>query len=375
MAVLQHPVWQFYNIQYGSFATPIISIKINARKRLFMISKKKRKRKKLKVVFFFIDIILLVLIGGLVYFFYLTSKAQIDKSGDSSIVSNDIDSNDMKGYRNIAIFGVDSRDNELKKSTHSDTIVIVSINKKTKDVKLLSIYRDTYVDIPDHGYDKINAAYFRGGYPLALSTINKNFDLDVKEYVTVNFDAVCKVIDLLGGINLDITKEELKYVNGYTKELNKINGTNVGKLKSAGSQVVNGTHATAYARIRYTKGGDFKRAERQRIVINKIFEKAKTCDILTLNSIINEIFPKIYTNLDSFEMLNLAKDIFSYNIVDQAGFPFEKVADYYKKISYVFPVDLSANVTELHKFLFDEQNYVPSSTVQEYSKFIKGIVK
>lgn len=163
-------------------------------------------------------------------------------------------------------------------------------------------------------------------------------------------------------------------MNGYTKELNEINGTNVGKLKSAGTQVVNGTHATAYARIRYTKGGDFKRAERQRIVINKIFEKAKTCDVLTINSIVNEMFPQIYTNLDSLDMLDLAKDIFSYNIVDQAGFPFEKIADYYKKISYVFPVDLSANVTELHKFLFDDQDYVPSSTVQEYSDFIKGIV-
>ncbi|WP_313132943.1 LCP family protein [Anaerocolumna sp.] len=339
-----------------------------------MSSKKKRRNKKLKIVFFFIDIILLVLIGGFIYFFYLTGKTNVDKSGDSSIASNDIDSDSIGGYRNIAIFGVDSRNNALEKSTHSDTIVIASINKKTKDVKLLSIYRDTYVDIPERGYDKINAAYFRGGYPLALSTINKNFDLDVKEYVTVNFDAVCKVVDLLGGIELDITKEELKYVNGYTKELNEINGTSVGKLKSAGTQVVNGTHATAYARIRYTKGGDFKRAERQRIVINKIFEKAKTCDVLTINSIVNEMFPQIYTNLDSLDMLDLAKDIFSYNIVDQAGFPFEKIADYYKKISYVFPVDLSANVTELHKFLFDDQDYVPSATVKEYSDFISTIV-
>ena len=334
--------------------------------------KKKKKRFK-KRVLLFIDLILLIILAGFGYFIYITSKTQLDTSGDSSIVTNDLNSEEIGGYRNIAIFGVDSRDNALEKSTHSDTIVIASINRKTKDIKLASIYRDTYVDIPDNGFNKINAAYFKGGYPLALNTINTNFDLDVKEYVTVNFNSVVKVIDLLGGITLDITKEELKYVNGYTKELNQINGTDVGKLKSAGTQLVNGTHATAYARIRYTSGGDFKRAERQRIVIQKIFEKAKSSDLLTINAIVNEIFPQIYTNLDSLDMLALAKDILSYNIVDETGFPFENVAEYYKKVSYVFPVDLSANVSELHKFLFGDEAYVPSAKVQETSNKILEI--
>lgn len=337
-----------------------------------MNTKKKKKRLKRKVLLF-IDLILLLIVAGFGYFLYITGKTQLDTSGDSSIVTNSIDSEEIGGYRNIAIFGVDSRDNALKKSTHSDTIVIASINRKSKDIKLASIYRDTYVDIPDNGFNKINAAYFKGGYPLALNTINTNFDLDVKEYVTVNFDAVCKVIDLLGGITLDITKEELKYVNGYTKELNQINGTKVGKLKSAGTQVVNGTHATAYARIRYTKGGDIKRAERQRIVIQKIFEKAQSADLLTINNILNEIFPQIYTNLDTMDMLNLAKDILSYHIVDETGFPFDNVAQYYKKVSYVFPIDLAANVSQLHKFLFNDTSYVPSLKVKETSDTILEI--
>lgn len=335
--------------------------------------KNNRKKKRRLRVLIFIDILFLIIIAGLVYFFFLTGKTQLDNSKDDTIISNDIDSEEIGGYRNIAIFGVDSRENKLEKSTHSDTIIIASINRKTKDIKLASIYRDTYVNVPDHGYDKINAAYFDGGYALALNTINTNFDLNIKEYVTVNFDAVCKVIDLLGGITLDITNEELKYVNGYTKELNKINGTTVGNLQSAGTQLVNGTHATAYARIRYTSGGDFKRTERQRIVIEKIFEKAKSTDLITLNSIFNEIFPQIYTNLDSLDMLGLAKDILSYHIVDQTGFPFDKTADYYKKVSYVFPIDLEANVTKLHKFLFGDEAYVPSSKVKEYSNEIKAI--
>jgi LCP family protein required for cell wall assembly len=336
--------------------------------------RKRRKRRKTKLLLF-IDLFLLLIVAGFGVFIYFTNKTSHDSSADSSIVMNDLESDDIRGYRNIAVFGVDSRDNSLEKSTHSDTIIVTSINKKTKDIKLVSIYRDTYVNIPDKGYNKINAAYFKGGYSLALNTINTNFDLNIKEYVTVNFNAVCNVIDLLGGITLDITEEELKYVNGYTRELNEINGTDVGKLKSAGTQLVNGTHATAYARIRYTAGGDYKRTERQRIVIQKIFEKAKSADIKTINSIVNEIFPQIYTNLDSMDMLSLAKDIFSYNIVDQSGFPFEKQADYYKKVSYVFPIDLSANVTTLHKFLFETDNYVPSSTVQSYSDEIKSILK
>jgi LCP family protein required for cell wall assembly len=338
------------------------------------MKKTNKKKTRLKILIF-IDVLFLLIIAGLVYFFYVTGKTQLDNSEDEKIISNDIKSESIGGYRNIAIFGVDSRQNKLDKSTHSDTIIIASINKKTKDIKLASIYRDTYVNIPGYGYDKINAAYFKGGYALALNTINTNFDLNIKEYVTVNFDAVCKVIDLLGGITLDITDEELKYVNGYTKELNKINGTNVGKLKSAGTQKVNGTHATAYARIRYTDGGDFKRTERQRIVVEKIFEAAKSTDIITLNSVFNEILPQIYTNLDSLDMLDLAKDILSYNIVDQTGFPFEKNATYYHKVSYVFPIDLAANVTKLHKFLFEDEAYKPSTTVTNYSNEIMSITK
>lgn len=332
---------------------------------------KVKKKKSNLVIILLIEIIIIILLFGGVYLYDKMGKIQFDDSEDSSIQQNvDID---IAGYRNIAIFGVDSRENALKKSTHSDTIVIASINNKTKDVKLVSVYRDTYVNIPGEGYNKINAAYFKGGYSLALSTINTNFDLDVKEFVTVNFQAVVDVVDKLGGITLDITDSELKYLNGYVRELNRINGTDVAGLKSSGTQTVNGTQATAYARIRYTKGGDFKRAERQRIVISKIFEKTKSSDLATINTIINEMFPQIYTNLSTSEILSLATDILSYNIVDNVGFPYEKDAHTYNKVSYVFPINLQDNVIKLHEFLFDEVGYVPSTTVQEYSSYVDGV--
>ncbi|NLK28761.1 MAG: LCP family protein [Clostridiales bacterium] len=332
--------------------------------------KKKKKNRLLRILL--IEGILLILLIGAVKFYNTLNKIQHDDSEDSKIVENE-EVVVVEGFRNIVIFGVDSRKNALEKGTNTDTIIIASINNRTKDVKLVSIYRDTYVNIPESGYNKINAAYANGGYSLALSTINTNFDLNIKEYVTVNFKALINLVDRLGGITLDITEEELKWLNGYVHELNKINGTNVPDLPSAGTQTVNGTQATAYARIRYTAGGDFKRTERQRIVINKIFEKVKSSDLATINDLIDEMFPQIYTNLNSLDILNLAKDVFSYNIVDQTGFPFEKDAHTYNRVSYVFPINLQDNVGKLHEFLFDELGYSPSQTVKDYSDYIESI--
>lgn len=338
-----------------------------------MANSKKKKKKSRFIIYFILEFLALILIIAGVYIYNKMNRLQYDNSQDKNIQKNE-EVEENSGYRNIALFGVDSRQNALEKTTHSDTIIIASINNETKDVKLASIYRDTYVKIPDDNeFDKINAAYFRGGYSLALSTINKNFDLDVSEYVTVNFQAVVNAIDLLGGITIDVQENEVKYVNGYTRELNKINGTDVQGITSAGEQLLNGTQATAYARIRYTAGGDYKRTERQRLVITKVFEKLKDADLKTVDSFINTVFPDVYTNLTKTELLGLASDILSYNIVEQTGFPFDPDAHTYDKVSYVFPIDLAANVTQLHQFLFEDTTYVPSSTVQEYSNEIESI--
>lgn len=333
---------------------------------------KKTKKKGSLIAILFVELLFLLLLFAGFKIYTSLNKIQQNDKDDSAIETNE-DVKTDEGYRNIVIFGVDSRENSLTKGTHSDTIIIASLNNKTKDVKLVSVYRDTYSNIPDTGYRKINAAFFNGGYSLALSTINRNFDLDIKEYVTVNFQAVVDAVDLVGGITLDVQKDELKYLNGYVNSLNKINGTKVAHLKSAGTQLVNGTQACAYARIRYTSGADFKRTERQRIVIQKVFEKVKSSDLATVNAFINDVFPEVSTNLSKMEILSLAKDVFSYDIVDQTGFPFEKDAHTYDKVSYVFPINLADNVTKLHELLFDEAGYVPSKTVQEYSDYIESI--
>lgn len=338
-------------------------------------TKKENKKTRRLLMILAVTVVIFIILIPVAYIIHLIQKTDYNNSQDKDIIINEeaVQEEVATGYRNFVIFGVDSRENSLTSDTRSDTIMIVNIDNETKDVKLCSIYRDTYVNIPNYGYTKINHAFARGGYSLALSTINTNFDLNIQQYVTVNFYALTKVIDLLGGITLDIQENELKWLNGYVRENNRVNGTSVTGLTQAGTQVVNGTQALAYARIRYTAGGDFKRAERQRIVVNQVFEKAKEADLATIISIINEMLPEISTNISTTEMLSLAKDIFSYRITDSVGFPFEKTTDKINKVSYVLPINLLENVKQLHEYLFNETEYVPSNTVTAHSEYIQSL--
>ena len=334
---------------------------------------KKKSRRLLLITI--VVVILAIIIIPIAYILHLVQKTNYDNSMDEEIITNEeIAAEDTQtGYQNFVIFGVDSRSNVLTSGTRSDTIMIVSINKDTKQIKLCSVYRDTYVNIPNSSWTKINHAYAKGGYSLALSTINTNFDLDINQYVTVNFYAVTKVIDLLGGITLDITQDELKWLNGYVRENNRVNGTNDPGLTHSGTQTVTGTQALAYARIRYTSGGDFKRAERQRIVVDKIFEKAKEADLVTINRIINEMLPEISTNINTYDILTLAKDMFSYELTESVGFPFENTITKIHGVSYVVPVNYTENVRRLHEYLFGELNYNPSSKVTENSAYLSSL--
>lgn len=330
---------------------------------------KKRKKKKNKLVIALI-IILILLLGVVFFVINQLDKISTHDIKKEDITINDIKNDDIKGYTNIAIFGVDSRANELTKNTRSDSIIIASINNKTKDVKLVSLYRDTYVNIEGHGYSKLNSAYAKGGPELAISTINRNFDLDVTDFVTVNFSAVTNIVDALGGVEIDIKQDEIKEVNRYTKDVAKINGTKAKQIKKPGKQTLDGTQATAYSRVRYTSGNDFRRTERQRTVIYAAMNKAKSSGIPALYALTQEILPQVYTSLKTTDILSLAKDAFSYDIVDDTGFPFEKKGKTVNKASVVLPIDLSKNVTELHKYLFETKDYTPTNTVQGISKEI-----
>ena len=323
-----------------------------------MKEKGTKKRKGLKIfgIIVLILIIILALIVGSI-FWYINSK--LDKLQQVEINEEDLNvsvqaEENLSNFRNIAIFGIDSREDTYSKGNRSDCIIIASINNQTKEVKLVSVYRDTYVNIEGHGLDKITHAYSYGEAPLAIKTLNENLDLNIKEFVAVNFDAVQEIIDNIGGISMQITKEEVEHIPGITK---------------AGTYNLTGEQALAYARIRYATGGDYKRTERMRDVLTAVVEKVKTLDVSGLNKLVDTVLPRLYTNISASDIFSLFPSAAEFKITQSIGWPYEtkgKTMDRW----YGIPVTLESNVTKLHQEVFEESDYIPSDRVKEISNSI-----
>ena len=344
-----------------------------------MSSKKKEKKKntKLKILkgflIFFVIILVVIAaaIGSALWFvnnkMSLTQKVDIDESQIS--VS---DNKNLTGYRNIAIFGVDSRADDYGKGNRSDCIIIASINNKTHDVRLISVYRDTYLQIDKHGFDKITHAYSYGEAPLALKTLNENLDLNITEFVTVNFDSVSDAVDALGGIQMNITSEETKYINKYIDEVNKVTNKNSNHITKAGTYTLDGVQAVAYSRIRYTAGGDYKRTERIRDVITAMLKKLKTKNVSEINRIADKILPKVYTNLSTTDLLSMIPSLASFNISESMGWPYKTDGATIGGVWYGIPLDLANNVKQLHQEVFNDENYEVPENIKTISNKIKA---
>ncbi len=345
--------------------------------------RRRRRRSTLSRVMFALEIIVLVvLMGGL--FVY----AKLGKLNHETINEEELDVNEsvtenqvMKGYTTIALVGIDSRDDKLKSDWNSDTMILASINNDTKKVKLVSVYRDTYLCLGEdqdgnNSYGLANSAYCTGGAKKMINMLNKNLDMNISDFVTVNFQAVAETVELLGGIDVEMKKEEVVHLNNYCVETSEVTGMDYTPLEEIeGVQHLNGVQAVAYARIRKTSGNDFRRAARQREVIYRIVEKAKNSSIATLNTVLDKIFPMIYTSLTEKEILSMGMNMLSYDIEDQTGFPFDHLyGDTVKEamdgVDCVLPITLESNVIKLHEFLYPEDSYVPSNEVRTYSQEI-----
>ena len=339
-------------------------------------AKKRAARKKKRMMIFGIEIaVILILVLG----FWVVSK--LDKLQKPKVDPEKVEVNDtiqestlesMKGYTTVALFGLDTRQaGQLGSGNRSDTIIIASINNDTKEVKLVSVYRDTYLDLTNGKFNKCNGAYSAGGPQQAMSMLNKNLDLDIQYYISVDFAAMTKAIDLLGGIDIDVDDTEIEHLNNYIVETSEVTGVKTTPLTKTGLQTLDGVQATSYCRIRYTAGDDFKRTERQREVIMQIVSKAKTMDISQVNDIIDAVFPLAATNYTNDELLAMAPQLLTYDIVDTTGFPFDKAAATVKgKGSCVIPVNLEDNVKQLHEYLFGTTDYQPSDEVKAISSQI-----
>lgn len=351
-----------------------------------MSAKKRAAKRRKRTVLFVIEIVVLVIMLFVLYGVLKTERVDKIRIDEESIVMNEKveASESMKGYRNIALFGVDSRDGALGKGTRSDTIIVASINQDSGEVKLVSVFRDTYMNLGNDSYNKCNAAYAQGGPEQAINMLNMNMDMNITDYVTVGFDGLIEVIDALGGVEIDVTEAEIKHLNNYQismvgKTSDGVNftateGSDYTAVTSSGRQTLNGLQATAYCRIRYI-GNDFQRAERQRTVIAAIADKAKKADVSALNKIANGVMDNVSTSLDISEILGVMGELSKYSIVGSEGFPFERfrsTGTVGSKGSCVIPLDLKANVSELHGFLFGEENYQVSPEVESYSKKVSS---
>lgn len=289
-----------------------------------------------------------------------------DKLGIETVV---VENETMKGYRNIALFGVDSTTGELESKTRSDTIIIASINEETKEIKLVSVYRDTFLNLGNDTYTKCNAAYQKGGPEQAMLMLNTNLDMDITDFVTIGFKGLKDVVDALGGVEIEITQGEISHLNNYQYSMAEDMKIEYTPVKEPGLQTLNGLQAVAYCRIRQI-GNDFQRTERQRTVLTQISEKAKTMNVSQLNKIAESTFSEVYTSLELEEILDLFEVIGEYEIVDSAGFPQMEMlttGTIGSHGSCVVPLDLAESVVWLHEYLFEEEGYQVSDTVQNNS--------
>lgn len=342
----------------------------------------RRKRRRRRILFALEILVLLMLVGCLFVYAKLNSLDFVNIDLGNIGISDEVKNNQvMQGYTTIGLVGVDSRDGDLESGTNSDTMIIASINNDTKEVKLVSVYRDTYLRIGEDEegngiYNKANSAYAKYGPEGFMRMLNSNLDLNVTYVVTVDFQAVAEAVELLGGIDEELSEEEIIHLNNYCKETAEVTGMDYEPLEEvAGVHHLNGVQTVAYARIRYTVGDDFRRAARQREVIYKIVEKAKNADVGTLTKILDEVFPNIKTNMSKADILSMGLSMLSYDIADQAGFPHdhvygENVKNAMDGLDCVVPVTLESNVIWLHEFLYPEDAYEPSENVKAYSNRI-----
>ena len=334
--------------------------------------KKNRKGLKIALTILVVLIVIILAIGAAAYTYIYSLLGEMNQE-DINLNAISIDEavdGELSEYRNIALFGIDSREDDYGRGNRSDCIIIASINQKTNEVKLVSVYRDTYLLLTGRDLDKVTHAYSYGGAELAVSTLNANLDLNIKEYVTVNFDAVVDAVDALGGITMPITSDEVQYINFYIDENNRVTGHNSSHITTAGTYNLDGVQALAYSRIRYTAGGDYKRTERMRDVLEAMLNKAKTLGVGDLINFVNIMMPKISTNIDSGDIISLVPALLNINISESNGWPEKTQGSTIGGIYYGVPINLSENVKQLHAELFDQEDYTPSETVQSISNRI-----
>lgn len=277
----------------------------------------------------------------------LEDKIKANLNKDGLMQSDDV--------MNILLLGTDARSKNER--GRSDSMILVSINKATKEIVMTSFLRDIYLAIPDIESTRLNHAYAYGGADLVIDTLEQNFKIKIDKYAQVDFSSFITVVDAVGGVEINVTDEELPYITKYLAEINRLEGDpqGDGTLKSSGKQLLNGKQALAYSRIRYI-GTDFGRSERQRTVLEKLIQKAADLSLGDLDELVDELFPNITTNLtesELFSMIIKSPAYFSYDL-KQCRVPMDDTYEYMTVRSMsVLGIDFDKNKKYLYKNIYD----------------------
>ena len=346
-------------------------------------ARQKAAKKRRKIIVFAIEIVVLVVMVAFMLKVFEKSEegpivVDLPTEPDEIEIATQVQEDPvMKGYWNIALFGVDANnENELIKGGRSDSTMIASINLDTGDIKLVSVYRDTYLNIGNDYYIKCNTAYHRGGGEQAVMMLNANLDMDINDFIAIGYEGLKGIVDGLDGVYLEVDEQELKHINNYQYSIAEVlDIDDYEEVKKTGRQKLNGLQATAYCRIRYRTGDDFARAASQRELLVAIEERIREADLDTLKKVLDEAMKHVVSTLTVKDIMPYLSEVSNYRIVDQGGFPeasMRTTGNIGSKGSSVIPMDLESNVKWLHEFLFDKTDYKVSDKVKEYSDKIKA---
>lgn len=316
----------------------------------------KPKKNRVKRVLLAILFLLMFLIG--IFCLYITFLLNQVERTDISDDNTDLGIADSvwkdENVINIALFGVDSR-KDINEG-RSDAILVASFDAEHHKVKVVSIMRDSQVKVEGYGNTKITHAYAYGGAPLAIKTLNKNFDLNIKDYISVNFYQLADVIDAVGGLELEITEAERKNMNFYIKEAADAVGKKYETIKKPGRQLLTGEQVVAYARIRYVGNSDFTRTERQREVIEKVFQKVLDISVIRYPALLNTVLPMIETSMSNTDILGIASRVvmLSTPTFEQGRFPLDGK---YRSGGGNLIYDLEEAAEKLHRFFYEDEPF------------------
>ena len=315
---------------------------------------KKKMSKKTKIIIT-ISIILALLVGSVVFgYFYVRSK--IYSNSDISDITTEDSFEEVPGITNILLIGTDARD--LNERARSDSIIIATIDNNTKKLKLSSIMRDTFVDIPGYGEQKINAALALGGPELLIKTIKENFNFTLDKYVMVNFWGFEDIIDGIGGIEVDVKDYEIPEINKYIGEVRDVKSP---PLTTPGLQHLDGQQALAYARIRKVGNGSYERTERQRRVLDIVAEKMMDVSVVKYPGLLYDLLPSVKTNIEPLTLLNYAYTVSKFGELkfEQLQIPATELSQggLYRNKGWVLLTDKEQNGKILNDFIYNDKPY------------------